>query len=127
MEFHGYISSNTYITLTIIIVALSIKYIIAGIYEILIDKYFRNFTNSDIDSKIFSSKAFFNSISKFVFGLIASFSIAKITTQNTFIFLGLLFLILFTFASIYMKKRLGLKATEYSEEEVKFSDIPIKR
>jgi len=40
--------------------------------------------------------------------------------------IGLIFLGLFTFSSIYMKKRLGLKANEYSEEETKFSDIPVK-
>lgn len=126
LDFHGYISSNIYVTITIIIIALTVKYIIVGIYQILIDKYYRNFTNSDIDSKIFSSKAFFNSISNVIFGLIASFLIDRTTTQNTFILLGLIFLILFILSSIYMKKRLGLKASEYSEEEVKYSDIPIK-
>lgn len=40
--------------------------------------------------------------------------------------IGFIFLVLFTISSIYMKKRLGLKANEYSKDEVKFSDIPVK-
>lgn len=121
--FAGYISSNIYITVSIIIFGFTLKHLVVGIYQVLIDKYYRNFTNHKIDSKIFSAKAFFNSIFTALMGIIAAILLEITSTKNALIILGLLFLVLFNFAILYMRKRIGLKPSEYSKEELKFSDI----
>ena len=119
----GYISSNLYIIVGIIVFALAIKYAVVGIYHILIDKYFRNFTDENIDSKVFSAKMFFNSISSALLGIIASILLEFTSTKNSLIIISLIFIFLFILALTYMKSRVGLKPKEYSKEELKFSDI----
>lgn len=124
--FAGYIN-NIYIVSIIAIFALTVKYIVVGIYQILIDKYYRNFTNEDIDSKIFSAKSLFNSISSTILGIIASILIGITNTKNSIIIIGFIFLLLFIIAIKYMKSRLGLHPDEYDKNEIKFSNIKLNK
>lgn len=119
----GYISSNIYVVILIIILGFTLKHLVVGIYQVLIDKYYRNFTNHKIDSKIFSAKAFFNSIFTAIMGIFAALLLELTSTKNALIILGIIFLVLFNLAILYMRKRIGLKPSEYSKEELKFSDI----
>ena len=125
--FAGYINNNIYIVSIIAIFALTVKYIVVGIYQILIDKYYRNFTNEDIDSKIFSAKSLFNSISSTILGIIASILIGITNTKNSIIIIGFIFLLLFIIAIKYMKSRLGLHPDEYDKNEIKFSNIKLNK
>ena len=125
--FSGYINNNIYIVSIIAIFALTVKYIVVGIYQILIDKYYRNFTNEDIDSKIFSAKSLFNSISSTILGIIASILIGITNTKNSIIIIGFMFLLLFIIAIKYMKSRLGLHPDEYDKNEIKFSNIKLNK
>ena len=125
--FSGYINNNIYIVSIIAIFALTVKYIVVGIYQILIDKYYRNFTNEDIDSKIFSAKSLFNSISSTILGIIASILIGITNTKNSIIIIGFIFLLLFIIAIKYMKSRLGLHPDEYDKNEIKFSNIKLNK
>ena len=125
--FAGYINNNIYIVSIIAIFALTVKYIVVGIYQILIDKYYRNFTNEDIDSKIFSTKSLFNSISSTILGIIASILIGITNTKNSIIIIGFIFLLLFIIAIKYMKSRLGLHPDEYDKNEIKFSNIKLNK
>ena len=125
--FAGYINNNIYIVSIIAIFALTVKYIVVGIYQILIDKYYRNFTNEDIDSKIFSAKSLFNSISSTILGIIASILIGITNAKNSIIIIGFIFLLLFIIAIKYMKSRLGLHPDEYDKNEIKFSNIKLNK
>ena len=125
--FAGYINNNIYIVSIIALFALTVKYIVVGIYQILIDKYYRNFTNEDIDSKIFSAKSLFNSISSTILGIIASILIGITNTKNSIIIIGFIFLLLFIIAIKYMKSRLGLHPDEYDKNEIKFSNIKLNK
>ena len=125
--FAGYINNNIYIVSIIAIFALTVKYIVVGIYQILIDKYYRNFTTEDIDSKIFSAKSLFNSISSTILGIIASILIGITNTKNSIIIIGFIFLLLFIIAIKYMKSRLGLHPDEYDKNEIKFSNIKLNK
>lgn len=121
----GYISKNIYIASIIAIFAFAVKYSVVGIYQILIDRYYRNFTNADIDSKVFSAKSLFNSISSAILGIIASILLEITNTQNSLIIISILFLILFTISICYMKNKLGLNPEEYSEKELQFAKVDI--
>ena len=123
----GYLGNNIYIISIIAIFALSIKYIIVGIYQILIDRYYRNFTNEDIDSKIFSAKSFFNSISSTILGIVASLLLNITNTKNSLIIIGFIFLVLFIITINYMKTRLGLNPNEYDSKELKFDDLQLNK
>lgn len=95
-----------------------IKYISVGIYKILIDKYYRNFTNARIDTKIFSTKLFFEGMANAILGFFASYLLTIMSTGDAFIVLGFIFFILFIIAIIYMKPNLGLDPKQYPKGEI---------
>ena len=96
-----------------IIISLIIKYMVAGIYYVLIEKYLRNFTTSDIDTKIFSAKLLFNGICRVTLEIIASKILALNSINKAFLIMGFIFGILFISASLYMKGRVGLDPEHY--------------
>lgn len=109
------------ITLIIIFIAYIFKYIVVGIYQVLISKYLSNFTNAKIDAKIFTVQIFINSIVSAVLGVIASIALDRFGIVTTICMLGIIFLILFIIIIIYMKNKLGLKPSEYAETEIMYS------
>lgn len=113
----------TILTLLIILISYTFKYIVVGVYNVLITKYFSNFTNEEIDSKIYAAQLLFNSILSATFGLIASAILARLNIVDSTLIFGTVFLALFIIVTIYMKNKLGLKPEEYSKQETKFSKI----
>lgn len=111
------------ITLIIILISYAFKYAVVGIYNVLITKYFSNFTNEEIDAKIYAAQLLFNSILSATFGLIASAILAHVDIVNSTLLFGAFFLVLFIIVTIYMKNKLGLKPEEYNKEEIKYSKI----
>lgn len=111
------------ITLIIILVAYVFKYIVVGIYQVLISKYLSNFTNEQIDSKIYTTQIFVNSIISAILGVAVSMFLDYFGIVNTMLLSGIGFLILFVITIIYMRNKLGLKPTEYSKEETKYSKV----
>lgn len=110
-------------TLIIILISYGFKYAVVGIYNVLITKYFSNFTNEEIDAKIYAAQLLFNSILSATFGLVASAILARLDIVNSTLIFGTFFLVLFIIVTIYMKNKLGLKPEEYNKEEVKYSKI----
>lgn len=108
-------------TLFIIIISLVIKYSTVGIYYVLIGKYISNFTNEQIDSRIYSTQILCNSICSTILEIFASIVLNHFTSYLSVLIFGITFLMLFIITSIYMKKRLGLSSTQYSKEEIKYS------
>lgn len=97
-----------------------------GMFYTVIDKYFRNFTNKDIDTKIFAVKNLFVYSISAIMGLFASFLLDKMKTAYCMIIVGIIFTILYILTGKYMKTRVGLKPEEYSKEERKYDEFKEK-
>lgn len=93
-----------------------------GMYYTIIDKYLRNFTNKEIDTKIFATKNLFCSVVRVIGGLFASFLLDKMTTAYCMIIIGITFTILFILTGKYMSGRVGLNPEQYSKEETKYDE-----
>ncbi len=101
----------------------TIKYICLGIYNPLIEKYLSNFTNEEIDTKIFIANNLLKSITSAIFGIFASFLLDRMKTAYCMIIVGIIFFILMILVNRFMKKRVGLKPEEYSKEEIKYDRL----
>ena len=103
-----------------------IRHFIKGLFYPLIEKYLGNFTNEEIDTKIYTADSFFKSISCAVFGILASFLLDRLETSICMIIVGITFSIIILLVSSFMKKRVGLKPNEYPKEDVKYDNLIIK-
>lgn len=119
----GKISTYFKIAIMLIVTAYIIKYLCVGIYYALIEKYLSNFTNEEIDTKIFTANNLVISISSAIVGVIASFLLDRMETALCMIIIGIIFFILMILINKYMKTRVGLKPEEYSEEERKYDEL----
>ena len=119
----GIISKEYKIGIVVIVMAYLIKYICSGIYYSLIEKYLSNFTNEDIDTKIYTANNCIRSISGAIIGIMASFLLERMETAYCMIIVGSIFAVLMLLTSRYMKTRVGLKPEEYSKEEVKYDKL----
>lgn len=119
----GIVSKEYRIGIILIIVAYLVKYICAGAYYALIEKYLSNFTNKDIDTKIYTANNCIRSISSAVIGIMASFLLDRLETAYCMIIIGSIFAILMILVSKYMRTRVGLKPEEYSKEEMKYDKL----
>ena len=110
--------------LTIIIVLLFLIAKFAhGVFHTIMDRYFRNFTNKEIDTKIFAVKNLFVNIVSATMGIMASFLLNKMSTAYCMLVLGTIFTIMYLLMSKYMKARVGLKPEEYSKFERKYDEL----
>ena len=94
-----------------------------GLYFSIMDIYFRNFANKDIDTKIFAVKNLFKSLVSAIIGVMASFLLDKMKTAYCIITVGVVFTIIYILMGIYMKSRVGLQPEEYSKEERKYDEL----
>ena len=111
----------------IFIVVIILSYMIAkfghGMFYTIIDRYFRNFTNKSIDTKVFAVKNLFVNIISATIGIIASFLLDKMQTAYCMIIVGSVFTVLYLLMGKYMKTRVGLKPEQYSKEERKYDEL----
>lgn len=98
-----------------------------GIFYTIMDRYFRNFTNKDIDTKIFAVKNLFVNIVSAITGIMASFLLNKMSTAYCMIIVGIIFTIMYILMEKYMKVRVGLKPEEYSKQERKYDEWKIEQ
>ena len=109
-----------YIIILIISLMYAIKYVVVGLYNVLLIKYLSNFTNNQIDTKIFAINSFFVSITSILAGIFASKLILEYTTAEAMIIFGFFSAIAITIALLYMKNKFGLEPSQYSEIEMKY-------
>lgn len=100
-----------------------IKYLCEGIYTSLIEKYLSNFTNEDIDTKIFIANNLFQSVFSAIMGIVASFLLDRMQTTYCMITIGVICTILMLIIYKYMKPRVGLNPEDYPEQEIKYDRI----
>ncbi len=110
-----------------LIVVIILSYIAAkfthGMFYTIIDRYFRNFTNKNIDTKVFATKNLFANAVSATTGILASFLLDKMQTAYCMIIIGIIFTILYILMGKYMKTRVGLKPEQYSKEETKYDEL----
>lgn len=113
--------------ISILLVVIGLSFLISrfahGMFYTIIDRYFRNFTNKDIDTKIFAVKNLFVNLTSATMGIIASFLLDKMSTAYCMIVVGVTFTIIYILMGKYMKSRVGLKPEEYSKEERKYDEL----
>lgn len=119
----GIIAKEYKIAIILIIIAYLIKHTCEGAYYALIEKYLSNFTNKDIDTKIYTANNYVRSISSALIGIMAAFLLERMETAYCMIIVGIFFAILMILTSKYMKTRVGLKPEEYPKEEVKYDKL----
>ncbi len=115
--------------IVILLVIIGISFVVAryahGLFYTIIDRYFRNFTNKDIDTKIFAVKNLFVNLVSAIMGIISSFLLSKMSTAYCMIIVGTIFTIIYILLSKYMKVRVGLKPEEYSNQERKYDELKV--
>ena len=119
----GAIAQKYKIAIILIVGFYIIKYIFTAIYFPLIEKYLSNFTNEQIDTKIFTANNFLKGVTGALSGILASFLLDRMETAYCMIIVGIIFGILILLVNRFMKTRVGLKPEEYSKEEVKYDKI----
>ncbi len=114
---------------SILLIVIATSFLIArfahGMFHTIIDRYFRNFTNKDIDTKIFAVKNLFVNIVSAFAGIVASFLLNKMSTAYCMIIVGTSFTIMYILMEKYMKTRVGLKPGEYSKQETKYDELKV--
>ena len=113
------------ILVLLIVFAFVISKFAHGMYYTIIDKYFRNFTNKDIDTKIFAVQNLFVNIVSALTGIMASFLLNKMSITYCMIIVGVAFTIIYILMGKYMNTRVGLKPEEYSKYERKYDELKI--
>ena len=119
----GVFSNEVRYLIIFIIIMYIVRYIMNSIYYNLTEKYLRNFANEKIDTKIYTVKNFLKSIVSAIIGIFASFLLDRMNTSYCMIILGVVSTVLLLFIVKYMKKRVGLKPEEYSEDERKYDEL----
>lgn len=119
----GILTEEYKIIVGIIFGLYSMKYIASALYEPLMEKYLSNFTNEEIDTKIYTANNFFKGMAGAIAGILAAFLLDRMKTAYCMIIVGVIFGILMILINQFMKKRVGLKPEEYSKEEVKYDKI----
>lgn len=119
----GILAKKYAVGILFIVLFYMIKYICSGIYYPLIEKYLSNFTNKDIDTKIFTANNFLKSITSAIVGVIASFLLDRMETAYCMVVIGTIFFLLMILVNKFMKNRVGLKPEEYPKDEVKYDKM----
>lgn len=119
----GVIAKEYKIGIIFIVLFYILKYLCSGTYYPLIEKYLSNFTNKDIDTKVFTANNLLKSIASAIFGVLASFLLERMETACCMITIGIIFFLFMILVSRFMKSRVGLEPEEYPQEEVKYDQI----
>ncbi len=119
----GIMAVDYKIAILLVMVAYLGKYIFTAMYFPLIEKYLSNFTNEEIDTKIFTANNFLKGVSGALSGILASFLLDRMETAYCMVIIGIIFGILLLLVNRFMKTRVGLKPEEYSKEEVKYDKM----
>lgn len=116
----GLIAAKYQIAIVAIILVYILRYFSSGMYYPLIEKYLSNFTNEDIDTKIFTANNLLRSITSVAIGIMASFLLDRMETAYCMLIMGVIFFLLMIVVVKFMKTRVGLKPEEYPKEEIKY-------
>lgn len=114
----GYVTN----VITVLVVFL-VQYIVRGPFYPLIKQYLNNFTTTSLRTKISSSFNLLENILRFVITFTASNLLRITSTANTFTILGCVLTIVVVLMLDNMRKKVGLKPEEYSENDIKILEL----
>ena len=119
----GFIGKDTLSKSSLILVVLLflVQYAAKGPYRALLARYLNNFTNRKIRPKLTALRNLSSNLLTAVISLICALLLEITTTANTFIIIGCLTTIAAVLTVDYMKGRVGLKPSQYSKEDLKYS------
>jgi len=106
-----------------VVIMLLIQSTIKGPFYILMDRYLKNFTDSNMRTRIDSIKNFLGSVSSTLMNLIISFLLSITNTANAYIIIGSICTVTMVLLLDYMRGKVGLKAEEYKKSEINFVEI----
>lgn len=108
--------------ITVLVVFL-VQYIVRGPFYPLIKRYLNNFTTTSLRTKISSSFNLLENILRFIITFAASNLLRVTSTANTFTILGCVLTIVVVLMLDNMRKKVGLKPEEYSENDIKILEL----
>ena len=119
----GFIGKDALSTSSLILVVLLflIQYAAKGPYRALLARYLNNFTNRKIRPKLTALRNLSSNLLTAIISLICAGLLEITTTANTFIIIGCLTTIMAVLMLDYMRGRVGLKPSQYSKEDLKYS------
>lgn len=110
-------------SIIIILILFSIRNIVKGPYNTLMNKYLNSFSSNEISSKIFSANSLLISIFSTIILQLSSLLMEHFTTAHSLVILGIIFFIAFIFIFQYMKTRVGLKPEEYRKSDIEYIKV----
>lgn len=116
------IVKNWWISIVLCLILFASQYAIQGPYHILKSKYLKSFATSKMRVKIDSAFNLIKSISEFAIAMFASYLLTKTTPRESFLILGITFLVILAFILKWMKPRFGLKPEQYDVKDIKFKE-----
>lgn len=111
---------NWWALLVLVLGIFALQYAIQAPYHVLLAKYLKSFASTKMRVKIDSAFNLIKSISEFSIAMIASALLTVNSSKKAFLILGIDFFIVMIFVLRWMKNKVGLKAEEYSEKDIKF-------
>ena len=108
-------------SLILIVLLFLIQYAAKGPYRALLARYLNNFTNRKIRPKLTALRNLSSNLLTAIVSAICAALLEITTTANTFIIIGCLTTIAAVLLVDYMRDRVGLKPSQYSKEDLKYS------
>lgn len=108
------------VLITIVFILYMIQYIMKGPYYILIKKYINNFTTHKIRNRISSFYYLMENIIRSIVLLGVSYLMGVTSTSNTFIIIGIIYIVIIGLLLYNMKTKVGLKPEEYGKRDIEF-------
>lgn len=96
---------------------------IKGIFNVLIYRYLNNFTNTQIRTKLAIIRNVVYNIFTIGISLFSSWLLTFTSSSNSVMIVGTISTVAFVVLLYYMRGKVGLKPEQYSEEDLKYSQL----
>lgn len=116
------VNINYGIMIGVVVFTYVIRYIDTGSFQILIKKYITNFTNEEVQSKVYSAYGIVSGLGSTLIGIIGSFIVAVFNLKMSLLIFGIIFTVVMFGVSRYMKTRVGLKPEEYRKKDIDYKE-----
>lgn len=114
---------NFGLTLEILLLLLIVQFVMKGPFYTLIKRYLNSFSTSSMRPKILAASDLVYSIVRASFTIVGSWLLGFTSTSYVCIILGCIFTILITLLLDKMRHTVGLKPEQYSEKDIKFTEV----
>lgn len=104
--------------LAIIIFTYILRMYDKGIFQILKRRYIGNFTTPEVLTKIYSASSVICSIFRMSVSAIGSYLLTIMTIEYAMVFVGIIFTMVITLLSIYIKSSVGLQPEQYKKRDL---------